>query len=59
MTKFLLCFIFIGAVSAQDLFTTEFLDKVTVLRDVALTDSTAYEITESLTTEVGPRLGGS
>lgn len=29
------------------------------LRDQALTDRTAYELTESLTTEVGPRLGGS
>jgi peptidase M28-like protein len=29
------------------------------LRDKALTDPTAYEIVESLTTEVGPRLAGS
>lgn len=29
------------------------------LRDQALADRTAWELTESLTTEVGPRLGGS
>lgn len=59
MVKFFLCFVFIGTVSAQELFTSEFLDEVAVLRDKALTDSTAYDITESLTTEVGARLGGS
>lgn len=37
----------------------QFLEKVTTLRDHALTDNLAYDITESLTTEVGPRLGGS
>lgn len=44
---------------AQTLFEEEFLKKVEILRDKALTDSTAYNITESLTTEVGARLGGS
>lgn len=40
-------------------FSEEYLKKVTELRDIALTDSTAYDLTESLTTEVGHRLGGS
>lgn len=31
----------------------------TVLRDQALTDCSAYDILESLTTEIGPRLAGS
>lgn len=30
-----------------------------MLRDQALKDDTAYEVLESLTTEIGPRLGGS
>ena len=30
-----------------------------MLRDAALTDGTAYELLESLTTEVGPRMAGS
>lgn len=33
--------------------------RATQLRDAALTDSTAWNVTESLTTEVGPRLAGS
>ncbi len=59
MVKFLLCFIFISNVSAQELFTDQYLEKVSTLRDSALTNSLAYDITESLTTEVGSRLGGS
>jgi hypothetical protein len=35
------------------------LEKSTVLRKQALEDSTAYELTKSLTTEVGPRPAGS
>lgn len=59
MTKLLLLIFFIGNISAQPLFTKDFLDQVSALRDKALTDNTAYDITESLTTEVGPRLAGS
>ncbi len=59
MLKPLLCFLFIGNLSAQELFSEDFIGQVTVLRDKALTDTTAYDITESLTTEVGARLGGS
>ncbi len=33
--------------------------KVAALRDKALTDDTAYEIVEGLTTEVGPRMTGT
>ena len=40
-------------------FSKEYLDQVTELRDNALNNSLAYELTESLTTEVGSRLGGS
>ena len=50
-------------VSSQSLlavdFSEEYLKKVSELRDSALTDSTAYDLTESLTTEVGHRLAGS
>lgn len=59
MLKYLLCFLFIGNLSANPLFTEEYLIKVSTIRDAALNDTTAYDITESLTTEVGPRLGGS
>ncbi|WP_223787544.1 M28 family peptidase [Marinicella meishanensis] len=41
------------------LFAPAFLQQVSALRDHALTDGLAYELTESLTTEVGPRLAGS
>ena len=59
MSKLLLLILFISNLSAQQLFTEDFLKQVSNLRDKALTDSTAYDITESLTTEVGPRLAGS
>ena len=35
------------------------LDTAAQLRDVALADDTGWKVTESLTTEVGPRLAGS
>lgn len=41
------------------LYAAEFLHKVANLRDQALDNQLAYQITESLTTEVGPRLAGS
>lgn len=45
---------------AEDaLYSDEFLQKVVALRDHALEHTLAYELTESLTTEVGPRLAGS
>lgn len=59
MSKLVLLILFISNLSAQQLFTEDFLNQVSTLRDKALTDSTAYNITESLTTEVGPRLAGS
>ena len=59
MLKVILCLLIAGQLSAKPLFTDEFLDKVSTLRDKALNDTTAYDITESLTTEVGSRLGGS
>lgn len=37
----------------------ETLKTAATLRDAALKDDTAYEVLESLTTEIGPRLGGS
>ena len=40
-------------------FSTEFLSQVSALRDHALHDQLAYQLTESLTTEVGSRLAGS
>lgn len=46
-------------VCSQGNFTKEYLKEVEKLRDFAISDPTAYEITESLTTEVGPRLAGS
>ena len=60
MIKFLLCILCINqVVVAKDIFPDEYLKQVSSLRDSALTDSTAYNLTESLTTEVGARLGGS
>lgn len=59
MLKFLLCFSFVTSLSAQELFSDDYLKQVSTLRDSALTNSLAYDITESLTTEVGARLGGS
>lgn len=44
---------------STDLYSSAFLKKVKKLRDMALTDPMAYELVESLTTEVGPRLAGS
>ena len=35
------------------------LDTAAQLRDLALADDTGWQVTESLTTEVGPRVGGS
>jgi len=43
----------------EQLFSPSFLDDVATLRDRALSHQLAYEITESLTTEVGARLAGS
>ncbi len=43
----------------SQMYDASFLQKVATLRDHALNDPLAYDITESLTTEVGPRLGGS
>ncbi len=40
-------------------FSKEFIHQVKQLRDQAMDDKLAYEITESLTTEVGARLAGS
>ena len=45
--------------TASQLFNSEFIERVEKLRDMALTDDTAYQLIESLTTEIGPRLGGS
>ena len=59
MFKVLVLLLSINTLYAQEFFDADFIKKVTTLRDKALTDSTAYDITESLTTEVGPRLGGS
>ena len=56
---FLLTLITVNCASAKELFTKEYINQVTDLRDKALTDSTAYNITESLTSEVGARLAGS
>ncbi|MFK8012849.1 MAG: M20/M25/M40 family metallo-hydrolase [Marinicellaceae bacterium] len=59
MFKLLICLLFVCQVSAKELFTQDYIKQVSELRDLALTDSTAYDITESLTSEVGARLGGS
>jgi len=59
MLKTILCLLFVGNLSANPLFTEKYLEQVSTIRDAALKDSTAYDITESLTTEVGPRLAGS
>ncbi len=59
MFKALVLLLTISTLQAQELFNADFLESVATLRDKALTDSTAYDITESLTTEVGARLGGS
>jgi hypothetical protein len=62
MSKFIftLIFIFTSTISfSEDLFTQDYIKKVEQLRDFAKTDNTAYNLAESLTTEVGHRLGGS
>ena len=59
MFKVLVLLLSFNALHAQELFEDDFLKKVATLRDKALTDSSSYDITESLTTEVDPRLGGS
>jgi len=64
MYRILWCFLLsslisIKHVSAKEFFSSDFINKISTLRDNALTDSTAYNITESLTTEVGARLAGS
>jgi len=53
---------FLATVSAADRapgFTTADLRAADTLRERALSDSTAYQLVESLTTEVGPRPAGS
>jgi len=45
--------------TASNFFAPDFLDRVEKTRDMALTDDTAYNLIESLTTEIGPRLAGS
>ena len=45
--------------SDGELYAAEFLQQVATLRDQALDNQLAYQLTESLTTEVGPRLAGS
>jgi hypothetical protein len=60
MARIFLCLIFISTISFSNSdYDQDFLNKLTELRDHALTNTLAYELTESLTTEVGPRLGGS
>jgi carboxypeptidase Q len=44
---------------SNEIYSHEFLTQVAQLRDQALTNQLAYELTESLTTEVGARLAGS
>lgn len=43
----------------ENIFNAQTIHQVTQLREAALKDNTAYQITESLTTEVGPRMAGS
>src|SRR6185295_97747 len=47
------------AARAADTFTRADLTAAATLRDRALSDSTAYQLVESLTTEIGPRPAGS
>lgn len=56
-TAFALAFS-LGAALASTVFAQD-IATATLLRDRALTDPTGYQIVESLTTEVGPRLVGS
>jgi carboxypeptidase Q len=48
-----------NAASNDNSFTRADLDAAATLRERALADSTAYQLVESLTTEVGPRPAGS
>ncbi len=48
-----------GDESKEVLYPVEFLENLAQVRDLALQHQLAYELTESLTTEVGPRLAGS
>lgn len=62
MSKFILTLsiIFYSNIGfSNKIFTEDFIKKVEQLRDFAKTDNTAYKLAESLTTEVGHRLGGS
>jgi len=57
---FIIMTLFISALQAQtELIASDELVLAGELRDAALKDGTGYEILESLTTEVGPRMGGS
>lgn len=49
----------LNVMAESDQFNPDFLQQVKALRDQALDSQLAYEITESLTTEVGARLAGS
>jgi hypothetical protein len=59
MFRILLCLLVIATNADAKQFDDTFIENVRSLRDKALSDDTAYDITESLTTEVGARLGGS
>ena len=48
-----------AAVAAQTTIPAPALDAAAQLREQALADDTAWKVTESLTTEVGPRVAGS
>ncbi len=49
----------LNAETKTKLYSADFLEQVATLRDAALSNQMAYELTESLTTEVGARLAGS
>ncbi|MFC3195396.1 M28 family peptidase [Marinicella sediminis] len=59
------CLLMVGLASVmasendEQLYTEAFLHQLGELRSLAINHSLAYELTESLTTEVGPRLAGS
>jgi carboxypeptidase Q len=57
---FLITFIFASnTLLLASTLSQETLDKAATLRDLALKENHAWSILESLTTEVGPRMGGS
>jgi carboxypeptidase Q len=56
---FLLCTAMAGAADKPQAFTRDDLSSAHSLREKALADTTAYQLVESLTTEVGPRPAGS